>query len=149
METLNLEVLLGVLVFFANTYLGVLVFLRNIKSWTNRFFFLLALLIDAYVVTNFHSLHPGDYDQLTLIRLVMFVTSLIGPTLLFLVHTFPSTEFTMKRRYAIPLVLLMVTSASLSLLPYVFTDLQYVNGAPVPTPGPAIPIFLLISLDFL
>ncbi len=146
MQTLDVEILLGILVFIANTFLGVLVFFRNWKSWTNRFYFLLALLINAYIVTNFISLHPGvinSTDQLFWIRIVMFVCSFIGPTLLSLIHTFPGTEFRMKKRYAFPLLFLMLASATLSLLPYVFTDLQYVGLEPVPTPGPGIPVFFV------
>ncbi len=142
----NIEVLLGILVFIGNTYLGVLVFLRNPKSWTNRFYILLAILIDAYVVTNFISLHPeliNSTDQLFWIRVVMFVCSFIGPVLLFLVHTFPGERFTMPMGYTASILLLMYSSAAFSLLPLVFTDLQYINGQPVPTPGPGIPIFFI------
>ena len=49
----------------------------------------------------------------------------------------------MKKKYAFPLFALMLSSATLSLLPYVFTDIQYVNGEPVPIPGPGIPVFFL------
>ena len=146
MQTLNIEVLLGMLVFFANTFLGLLVFLRNPKSWTNRLYLLLAILISAYVVTNFISLHPelvNSSDQLFWIRIVMFVCSFIGPTLYFLVDTFPGEQFKTKKYYAIPIVLLMSTSAALSLSNLIFTDLQFINGEPVPTPGPAIPVFII------
>ena len=146
MQTLDVEILFGILIFIANTFLGVLVFFRNWKSWTNRLYFLLVLQINAYIATNFISLHPeliNSTDQLFWIRIVMFVCSLIGPTLLCLIHTFPGDSIAMKKRFALPLFVLMFSSAALSLLPYVFTDLQYVNGEPIPTPGPGIPVFFL------
>jgi len=148
MDTLNLEILLGIVAFFINTFLGIIIFLRNRTSWTNRFFFLLVLLIDAYIVTNFISLHPNvvrSSNQLFWIRIVMFVCSFIGPTLLFFVHTFPGKVFQMKKRYSLPILCLMLTSAALSLSPYVFSSLEYVSGQPIPTAGQGIPIF---GIDF-
>jgi signal transduction histidine kinase len=95
---------------------------------------------------NFISLHPhlvGTVDQLFLIRVVMAVTSLIGPVLVLLTHTFPRDEFLLKKRYSATLLVLMMASVALSLLPFVFTDLQFPNGKPIPTPGPGIIVFLL------
>lgn len=146
MDLYGLEILLDILAFVTNAYLGLFVYLRNPKSATHRLFAILSLLTCVYVVVNYISLHPeivGAHDQLFWIRIVMMTCSFIGPALIFLVHTFPRDEFTMKPRYVVGLLTLMTASALLSYFPFVFTDLQFPEGKPVPTPGPGIPVFFI------
>lgn len=146
MDLYGIEILLDILAFVTNAYLGLFVYLRNPKSATHRLFAVLSFLTCVYVVVNFISLHPvevGASDQLFWIRIVMTTCSFIGPALVFLVHTFPKDTFSMKRRWVMVLLTLMTTSAFLSYFPFVFTDLQFPEGKPVPTPGPGIPIFFL------
>lgn len=146
MDLYGLEILLDILAFVTNAYLGLFVYLKNPRGATNRLFAVLSFLTCVYVVVNFISLHPntiGAVDQLFWIRIVMMVCSFIGPALIFLVHTFPRDEFTMKPKYVSGLLVLMLTSALLSYFPFVFTDLQFPDGKPVPTPGPGIPIFFI------
>ncbi|MDE2025860.1 MAG: GAF domain-containing protein [Patescibacteria group bacterium] len=139
-----LEIVLTIITLVLSTLLGLFIFYRNSHSWTNRFFFLLTLLLDCYLVVNYVSLHPPGRDpsiQLFWIRMVMFVCSFIGPTLLLLVSTFPGNKIVLRRKFAIPLLLLCIVSASASLSPLVFSSLQFPHGNPVPVPGPAIPVF--------
>ena len=146
MQIFNIEMLLGIFIFLTNTYLGVLVFSRDGRSWTNRLYFLLVVILNAYIVTNFISLHPevvGLTDQLYWIRVVMFVGSFIGPTLFCLINAFPGNTFIMKRGLLLALLILMLASAGLSMSPYLFTGLQYINGEVVPIPGPGIIVFLI------
>src|SRR3989339_27191 len=145
-DTQDFEVILSLITFFTSTTLGILTFVKDPKSWTNRFFGILAFLVNAYIVVNFLSLHPPHNtpeSQLFWIRIVMFVCSFIGPTLLLLVLSFPGRLFALKKKFFIPLFSLMVLSASASLSPFVFSSLEYPNGNPVPVPGPGIVIFLL------
>lgn len=145
-DTQDFEVILSLITFFASTTLGILTFIKDRKSWTNRFFGILAFLVNAYIVVNFLSLHPPNNtpdSQLFWIRIVMFVCSFIGPTLLLLVLSFPGRLFTLKKKFLIPLLSLMVLSATASLSPFVFSSIEYPNGNPVPVPGPGIVIFLL------
>lgn len=138
------EILLGIITFLASAYLGVAVFLKNKNSWTSRLFLILSLLIDVYIVVNYLSLHPPQptpASQLFWIRVVMFVCSFIGPTTFLLAHTFPRENFRLKKKYLIPLLILMVASAAASLLPLVFTSIDYSTGEPLPKPGPGMPIF--------
>jgi len=146
METLSIEIILGILAFITTTYLALLVFLRNPKSWTSRFFLLLGIVINSYIVTNYFSLHPPlatPEVQLFWIRVVMLVTSFLGPILLFLVFVFPGEKFIIKKRYLFPTLLLMVTSASISFTPLMFTGITYQDGQINPTPGLGFPIFLI------
>ena len=144
-----LETLLGALMFLGSSFLGVLIFIQNPRSSTNRIFFVLSILIDVYVVVNYISLHPPGHtpdSQLFWIRLVMFVTSFIGPSLILFVCTFPKERITLQFRYLVPLLLLMLASGTVSLLPLVFTGIEYPAGEAIPVAGPGIPIFFL---DFL
>lgn len=146
MQIISIELLLDVLAFTATTILGLVIYFRNQKSWTHRFFFILAILIDCYIIVNYLSLHPPlptPENQLFWIRVVMFVTSFVGPILVLFVYTFPRDGISMKRRYMIPLIGLMSTSAIAALTPLVFRDIQYPSGEPVPIPGPGILIFFV------
>ncbi len=142
----NAEVLLGIFTFLFTAYLGLIVFFKNRKNWTSRLFILLSFLIDVYVVVNYISLHPPAptvESQLFWIRIVMLVTSCIGPTLVVLVSIFPRDQFTFKTQYLIPLVMLMFASAVASVSSLVFTSVSYATGEPVPIPGPGIIIFFI------
>lgn len=142
----NAEVLLGVFTFLFTTYVSIMVFVKNHKSWTSRLFLLLGFLVDVYIVVNYISLHPPQQtpeSQLFWVRVVMFVCSFIGPTLVALVATFPRDAFGLKKRHLVPLGALMVASAAASLLPFVFSSISYATGEPVPIPGPGIPVFFL------
>lgn len=140
------QIILGVATFLLSSYLGILIFVRNPTSATSRLFLLLSFGIDAYIVTNYLSLHPpggpGD-SQFFWIRVVMLVTSFLGPTLFFLVHTFPRDTVTLSWRYRIPVLLLMTASVILSMTRFIFVRLDYPGGAPLPQLGPAMPIFIL------
>ncbi|MDP3735083.1 MAG: ATP-binding protein [bacterium] len=144
MESLSTELLLGALAFSTAGLLGLVVFLRDRKSATHQLFFVLAVLIEAYIVVNFVSLHPPrttPESQLFWIRMVMFVVSYIGPTLLLLVTTFPAKRIRLSWRLLVPVGMLMVASAAASLLPFVFSSIHYPEGEPIPIPGPGIFVF--------
>lgn len=141
-----LEILLSVVTLFSAFGIGFIIYIKNRRSATNKLFFLLSLLIDVYIVTNYLSLHPPALtpeSQLFWIRMVMVITSFMGPTTLLLVHTFPRERMTLKFWYLIPLVILTAASATASATPLVFKSLAYINAMPIPIPGPAIPIFFL------
>lgn len=142
----HIEILLGIFTLLVTTYLGVVVFINDRGSWTARLFFILSLLIDAYVVVNYLSLHPPHVtpeNQLFWIRIVMFVCSFIGPALLLLVGVFPGREFKLKKHYLFPLFTLMLASAGASLSSLVFKAIDFSTGEPLPIPGPGILIFFI------
>ncbi len=144
--TQEVEIFLGIITFLLSTYLGGVIYFQNRKSWTNRLFMLLAFFIDIYIVVNFFSLHPPTdtpQNQLFWIRMVMVVTSFIGPILLLLVHTFPKEKLRMKKKYLVSLLTLMTVSIYASATTLVFRAIDYPGGEPVPVPGPGIPIFFL------
>lgn len=145
MEIISIELLLNALAFTGTTLLGVSIYLRRSQSWTHRLFLILAVLINSYIIVNYFSLHPPyptPENQLFWIRVVMFVTSFIGPILVLFVHTFPHDFISLKKRYALPMMGLMSASAIAALTPLVFSSIQYPNGQPIPIPGPGIFVFV-------
>jgi signal transduction histidine kinase len=141
-----MEIILGVFTFLITTYLGVVVFVKNSGSWTSRLFFILSLLIDIYIVVNYLSLHPPyptPESQLFWIRVVMFICSLIGPAVFLLAYNFPGDIFKIKKKLLLPIIALMIFSASFSLGNLVFKSIEYPAGKPLPVPGIGIPVFFL------
>ncbi len=147
-----LEIVLGLVTFFASFSIGLAVYLKNTKSWTNRFFLSLALIICLYIVVNYLSLHPPGQtvlSQLFWIRVVMFVASFMSPILFLLVHTFPEGEIQFSRSMLILIFAAMLVAAGLSLSPFVFSDIQYLNGQLVPIPGLGMIFFIANFVGFL
>ncbi len=141
-----IEIVLGVIVFTATTFIGLTVFMKNPKSWTHRLFLMIAAYIDIYTVSNFLSLHPPlgtPENQLFWIRMVMFFSAFLGPLLVFFAVTFPNIKFRMQKKYLISILLLMIVTAAISLTPLVFKGVGYPNGEPVPIPGPAIALYFV------
>ena len=146
MNTSLLEVLVSLIIFLFSFGLGLLIYIKNPHNATNKLFFLLSILINIYIVVNYFSLHSagfGNQNQLFWIRMVMVMTSFIGPVTLLLVHTFPQEHITLKPRYLILLSVLTIASAVASATSLVFKSLEYHNNAPIPIPGPGIVIFFL------
>ncbi|MEI6532717.1 MAG: ATP-binding protein [Candidatus Roizmanbacteria bacterium] len=141
-----IEIVANIITLILNTVLGLFVYYRNTKSWTNRLFLLLTIFTTVYIVVNYISLYPPQTtpeSQLFWIRIVMFVCSFIGPTLFILVDTFPNDKIKLNNNVLLIVLTLCIFSATLSLLPYVFSGIEYPNGTPVPTPGPGIPVFFI------
>lgn len=144
--TKELELFLGLGITVVTSILGYIVFTQNRRSWTNRFFLFLSMLIVVYVWVNYISLHPfkdTPEGQLFWIRAVMVTTSFIGPTLFMLIHTFPHTKIRLAHKWRVALVTLMSMSVFASATPLVFKAIHYPNGQPIPIPGVGIPIFFL------
>ena len=148
----QIELLIVSLTFLATSFLGLLVFLRNPKSWTSRLFGLLAIVLDGYIITNFFSLHPpynSTDTQLFWIRMVMFFASFKGPIIFLIVYNFPSDQLKIKAKYLSIVVFLAASSAIASLSPLVFKSIRYVGNQPIPIPGPGIFIFFANFVGFI
>lgn len=146
MNTILLEALVSVIIFLISFGLGFIIYIKNPRSWTNKLFFILSLLIDVYIIVNYLSLHPPiptAANQLFWIRMVMMLTSFVSPVTLLLVHTFPSERIRMKWFPLILIGILALSSGAASTTSLIFKTLEYPGGHPIPTPGPAIPLFFL------
>ncbi len=148
----DIELLITILSFSVTAFVGLLVYRQDRNSWTNRFFFFLSIIFDFYIITNFFSLHPPAgllNDRLLWIRCVMFIASFKTPFLFLFVHTFPKKEIRLKKFYLIATIVLMFTTAGLSLSPFVFKSLNYKGDTPIPVPGFGMVMFLLNFFLFL
>ena len=151
----EVELLVAIMTFIIAAFFGMLAFLSNPKSWTHRFFAMLVLVFNSYTVINYISLHlPTPDDQLFWVRLVMFVSSFMGPLLLLFVCIFPSDKISLKIGYLVSIIGLAVVTAFFSLTSLVFKSMQYTDGVPLPMPGVGMPVFLvdfagLILLSFI
>ena len=149
---IRIEILVGALTFVVNSFLGILIFSENPRSWTNRFFFMLVTVLNAYIVVNYLSLHPPrPEDQFFWIKIVMFTAAFMGPLLFMLAHTFPGDKIRLQWPYLAGLVIITFLTAGASLMGYVFRALTSADGRPLPVPGPAMPLFFLsfVGLIFL
>lgn len=146
----QIEILFSILIFAATAILGAVIFSRDIKNWTNRFFILLATVFELYIVANYFSLHPPILvDRLFWIRAVMFLASFKTPLLFLLVYNFPKKELVMPRSYLSAILIIMGLSAAASIGPFVFSNLVYSDNQPSPVPGPAMPLFVVNFIGFL
>ncbi len=144
----NLPILLFSLL--ANLLLGLFVYHRNPKSATNGLFFLLSLDIAVWSVTNYLALTTSNL--LTALYITRIVMALAVPqAILFylLVVTIPGNTIPLPK-WALAGISIAGTVAVIACVsPYVFTSIIFVHGAPSPTPGPAMPVFVLVAVGSL
>lgn len=144
----TLEIILGATSFIIITALALAVYFKNPKSWTNRFFIILAVVLDAYIISNAFSLHPivpTLANQFFWIRMDMFLGAFMSPALLLLAHTFPANKISMPSKYLWLIITSTMISAILSFTPYLFSSLSVLpNGSGVaPIPSYGMPIYAL------
>jgi signal transduction histidine kinase len=139
-----MEILVTILTAFANTLLGLFTLVKNPRSATNQLFFLLTIIISSWAVSNYFSLHSSTPEQtLFWIRMVMLITSPMGPTILLLVKAFPDVEINLKKKLLYPIIGLAVADMLLAFTPLMFSSVSIVNGNITPQPGPAMLLFAL------
>jgi signal transduction histidine kinase len=134
----------------SNSLLGLLVYLKNTKGATNRFFFLLTSTFVVWSTVNYISIHPIVLSQLVWVRLVLFCGALLNLSvfLTFLTYPSPILSAKYKRRARIALAATLFIMP-LTLTPFIFKELSFRNGTANPVPGPAIPLFALHTLSLI
>ncbi len=133
-----------------NGLLGLVVYLKNPESATNKLFFALTGSFVAWSLVNYASLHPFLLPQLDWIRLVLFAASLLC-LLVFLTFTaFPDVKLAARyHRRALLATYLTAVVMMLTLTPFIFKSLSYSHGQASPVPAPGIGLFLLQSVGLL
>lgn len=125
--------------------MAILVLAKNSHSRMNRYFALFAGTLAFWSVLNYVSLHPIVVDQLTWIRIVMAVVSLMMLFMLLLANTFPSgTPYFKKIGGWFGFLSAVIALSALS--PWLFTDVHYIDGQTQPQPGPAMIPFVAYVL---
>lgn len=134
----------------ANLLLGLFVFIRNRRSATSILFFLLTLDVSCWSVANYLTLQYKDL--LVVLYWTRIVMALAVPqALLFflLIHTLPHQKLRLQSWIAAMLIIVCVIVSALCISPYLFPSIIFVSGTPSPTPGPAMPVFVLTAVGLL
>ena len=131
----------------ANLLLGLFVFIRNRKSATHILFFFLILDIISWSAANYIAL--GTKDLLTVLTWTRIVMALAVPQAIiffFLVHTLPEHRMRLSPGVIGGFIVAGILTAAVCVSPYLFPSVIFVNGTPSPTPGPAMPLFVLVAV---
>jgi len=132
-----------------NFIVGVVTFLRNTKSATNRWFGLFSLFLALYLILNQLSISQDNSDStLFWIRSVMVVAPAIVFSFFMLVEAFPRDKSNISRRLFIGSLLSTVFVMVLGTTPLFFESVS-ISPSVQPTPGKLIPIFILYNIFFL
>ncbi len=129
-----------------NILLGLVVYLKNPDSVTNRLFVLLTSSFVLWSTVSYFSIHPVLFDQVVWVRMVLFFAALLCLSVFLTFTVFPSKHLVGSRRLRRLAVLYTIFVMALTLCtPFVFgTD---ANGEPVARP--AIIFFSILVLSLL
>src|SRR4051812_24403791 len=103
-----------------NFVLGLFVFLKNTKSYTNRLFFFLAISFALYSFINYASLHPFLVPQLLWIKLDLFNGVFLFLLTYLTFDVFPKSKFSKNSPLRIGIITYSLIAATLTLTPFVF-----------------------------
>lgn len=135
---------LGVLL---NVLFSTIVIVRNYKSATNILFAALSIDIAFWSVANYLAINSSEpLSALFWIRLVMCLAVPQAVLFYLLIHTMPSHKIILNMKQLLLLAVLTIIAMLTTISPYLFTDLEFINNSPVPTPGPGFLIFLPIAV---
>jgi signal transduction histidine kinase len=130
-----------------NLFLGLLVYIKSPKSWTNRLFSALAISIVLLLIANYFSIALKDPALiLNAIRLTMFSASLLCYFYLLFVLTFPNQKIPLKSLHIFILTSLTIVTMITDISPFLFTKLEIRESNVQPIPGPGIPLFVIVSI---
>lgn len=147
---MNWNVLILICGVLANSILGLAVVLRNPTSVTHVLFFLLSADIAAWSVSNYFAVNTTDI-LLTLYWTRIVMALAVPQAILFflLLSTLPKPRFTMPIKHLVSIIVLGIVAIVACISPYLFPSLIFVNGTPSPTPGPAMPLFVIVAVGSL
>ena len=127
--------------------MGLVVYLRNRKSATNILFFLFNIDIVLWSIANHLAFQTRDIlSVLYWTRIVMALAVPQAMIFFLLIHTLPSDKIRLPIRLLVPYVILGISTVVICVGPWLFPSLIYVNNTPSPTPGPAMPLFILVAV---
>jgi signal transduction histidine kinase len=143
------ELTILVLSAITNLLLGLVVFLKNSRSVTNRYFLVLTGSFVAWSVVNYISVHPFLFDQLWWIRLVLFCAAFLCLSVYLTFSVFPEYKMPSGKKHTSLIVILTIAVMTLTLTPLVFEKLDINDGNVQPVPGPGIVLFFLLVVGLL
>jgi hypothetical protein len=144
-----LELLILITSASLSVLLGLFVLLKNGRSITNRLFFFLTIVLALWSVANYFSIHPVIFSQLVWVRLVLCFAALLNLAVFLTFLVFPHIRWSGDRKWPTFAVVATIIVMALTLSPYVFQDLELVNGVAQPIVAPGIILFLLQTVGLL
>ena len=144
-----LTLIILVVVVASNLILSFVVYKNDRKSATNRIFSLLNLVVSAWLVVMYLSLHEQANTQLNLllIRLSIFLATPMSSLFFLFANTLPSKVLRISRAKLILLATATLLVMLISVSPFAFTGIEFVNGSPNPLPGPGMAPFGLFTIS--
>lgn len=144
---MSLQFALFIIALVANVSLGLLVYISNTQSWTNRFFFLLISSMNIWAFFNVVSTqNPGNVITARIVLLCAVVFALFF--YLFAI-TYPETKLTISTTWLKRLGLWAVSIMALTLSPLVFKQIEMTgSGLGKPIVAPGIALFAVTVMGF-
>lgn len=147
---MNVELIIALLTALGNFSLGLVTYLKNPKSATNKLLAFLALQVGIWAILNYLSLHaPTAAETLFWIRVDMLPGAPMGPTIYLLVRTFPQPKLAVSKQLFIFFVILVLITMLLAISPFMFTQVFIEGGNIRAVPGPAIVVFAINFIGLL
>ncbi len=131
--------------------LAYLVFRKNPHSITHKLLAYLSFTTILWTITNFFSLLPSSPEiMLFWVRMVMFVTTPYGTTILLLSKAYPEAKLQLHKGIKVFLFFYNIFVAWLALSPYMFTKLEILpNGGVNLVPGWGINFYAIGFIGFM
>jgi signal transduction histidine kinase len=126
---------------------GLLVYYKKRKSFTNITFGFIALTTLAWAVTNYvYTLHPTSASALETIRFVLFFVVLQNTVFYVFAHNYPSDVQSIPKKKLTFYLLFSALVAAATLSPYVFNSVTISHDQSNPNASPLILLFMIHAL---
>lgn len=132
-----------------NGLLGLVVYLKNPGSWTNRLFLAMTSSFAIWSTVNYFSLHPRGLSQLEWIRLVMFCAAALCLSVFLTFQAFPNRSMPASKYSRKLAILGTLIVMPLTLTPLVFKSLVVDQSGAHPQPNPGIGLFAIAVVGLL
>lgn len=144
-EILDSKLFFSLVAASITAFLGLVIFIHDRKSFTNRIFIVHSLIATIWALVNYQSVIAGLPTAIYWIRLVIFFASLHVILFYIFIKNFPNTNFVFKKREVMLIVIIVCILAFLTLTPFVFNHavLDPSSNSIVPVPGALIPFFAI------
>ncbi|MEO5627432.1 MAG: ATP-binding protein [Candidatus Saccharimonadales bacterium] len=130
---------------FLNVVLGLVVFMKNPKSITNKLFLILTSSFALWSTVNYISVHPIIFPQIIWVRLVLFFASFLCLAVYLTFKIFPSYNLVGSKFWRRSAIGATAFVMFMTQTPYVFK----LDSKGEPTPGFAIAFFAIVSIGLL
>src|SRR3989344_122868 len=149
----SLEVILLVIAVVAHILLAYIVYYSNRSGATNRVFALLSIvtvlwLLTNYMVTRVSVLPDYANSALLLNRLGIFFAAPMSALFFLLAHTIPSEKILLQRRTFYVIIGATLVMMALNISPLAYVGIAQSGASYLPTPGPGLVPFTILSTLF-